>query len=110
MGKLDYDHRCFGKPSEILVCKLMKGFSPHKIWGVWVSDGKNIYEACNVTDNDTYHKTLMPALVLAFKMQNMKLLKDWPVALYYGADGFANHDRYAITSEDVIHHLLATSL
>jgi hypothetical protein len=108
MSKLDSDHRCFGKPSEILVCKMMKGFGKHKVWGVWVSDGANIYEACTVADHDTYYKAFLPAIIVAFKMQNMKLLKDWPIALYYGADGFANHNRYVITEEnDIIQHILA---
>lgn len=107
-SKLDPTHRCYGKPSEIVVAHMPKGFGKHKIWGIWTTDGVDIVDACLVSDHDTYHITILSAITVAFKIQKMNQFNGWPIGLYYGSDGFANHTRYELLEEgDAVMHILA---
>lgn len=110
MTKLHKGHRCFGDSPHIIVAHMPKGFGKFKVWGVWTTDGVDIIEACLVIDSDTYYQAIRPAIMLAFEIQTMNQFKDWPIGLYYGADGFANHDRYEINDEsDAVMHILANT-
>jgi hypothetical protein len=105
---LHESHRCFGQPPEIVVSLLPKGFSHYKIWGIWVSDGVELAEACIVSDHDTYYRTLLPAMNVAFQLQKMNQFNGWPIGLYYGSDGFDTHTRHEVlTDTDAIQHILS---
>lgn len=108
MSKLEPSHRCYQAAPHIIVAHMPVGFSRHKIWGIWVTDGVEIIEACLVSDHNTYYKTILSAITVAFQLQKMKQFEGWPIGLYYGSDGFANHTRYEILEEtDAIQHILA---
>ncbi len=110
MHVLNDDHRCYGRPPEIVVCDFITstnkyGFGPkqHKL-GVWLTDGETMWGAADISLHPTYCQSMREAMQVAVELQQRN---NWPIFLYNGGTGFADHDRIPINGDlDIIQHIL----
>jgi hypothetical protein len=109
MMKLTDDHRCYGQLPEIIVCDFVTsskygfGLRQNKL-GIWLSDGETIWGAADVSVHPTYYQSMRAAMEVAVDLQKRN---NWPIYLYSGGTGFADHNRIQVNDElDIIQHIL----
>lgn len=111
------NHRLYGLPPEICIIRTKKEVLE---WALYIFDGEFFYPASSIGSWPQYCYSTIKAIALARECQKTNEWKDYPIAIYYGNDGFLygasgilgenTHERREVIDDaDIVQHLLANT-